>query len=382
MYLQSLDKVECCGCTACSSICPQNVIDMVSDEEGFEYPIITHLDRCIKCGLCRKVCPFNNNIKPSHSPKCFVGFSKHNKIRFDSTSGGAFTAIAESAHFLGYNIFYGAGFDGAVVRYMGVNYDHIGLLRGTKYVQSSPGKMLKEIKDIITSERKVMVVGTPCQLQAIISFLGEAHRNKLLAVSLVCHGTSSPAAFEKYCAGKYSTVHGKISKIIFRDKIKDEITNEIKSETSMIYVDGYKYSEEENFYTTCYGLGLMQRQCCEKCPYTTIYRNTDITIGDFWGIENQYPEMLKEKNNGISLILTHSKAGQNIISNLKDFYCEEVPVQWALNDKQPQLLAPHPCNPRRNKFMKKILANNNSFDRVAKSEVLRWRIEKKLKFRK
>lgn len=55
-------KEDCCGCTACYSICPRNAITMEDDEEGFEYPVI-NIDKCVRCYLCLKVCPFKVQCK-------------------------------------------------------------------------------------------------------------------------------------------------------------------------------------------------------------------------------------------------------------------------------------------------------------------------------
>lgn len=49
-------KERCCGCSACYSICPVDAIEMVDDDEGFEYPYI-NTSICIKCNKCRRVCP-------------------------------------------------------------------------------------------------------------------------------------------------------------------------------------------------------------------------------------------------------------------------------------------------------------------------------------
>lgn len=49
-------KEECCGCTACFAVCPKGAISMVSDEEGFAYPVVDE-QKCIQCFLCLRVCP-------------------------------------------------------------------------------------------------------------------------------------------------------------------------------------------------------------------------------------------------------------------------------------------------------------------------------------
>ncbi|RHL02381.1 4Fe-4S dicluster domain-containing protein [Agathobacter rectalis] len=53
------DKLECCGCTACYSICPKAAIIMKMDEEGFYYPIIID-NKCVACLKCINICPLKN----------------------------------------------------------------------------------------------------------------------------------------------------------------------------------------------------------------------------------------------------------------------------------------------------------------------------------
>lgn len=55
-----IDKHNCCGCSACASICPKRCIQMVADNEGFLYPQVD-MDTCIDCALCEKVC---NELQP------------------------------------------------------------------------------------------------------------------------------------------------------------------------------------------------------------------------------------------------------------------------------------------------------------------------------
>lgn len=54
-------KEECCGCTACYSVCSKDAIHMKPDEEGFDYPVIDE-NKCIRCFQCVRVCPFKNMI--------------------------------------------------------------------------------------------------------------------------------------------------------------------------------------------------------------------------------------------------------------------------------------------------------------------------------
>ena len=56
------EKDECCGCTACYAICPQNAILMSVDEEGFYYPKLNK-EKCIKCYKCLRVCDFKQAIR-------------------------------------------------------------------------------------------------------------------------------------------------------------------------------------------------------------------------------------------------------------------------------------------------------------------------------
>lgn len=51
--------MDCCGCSACKSICPKQVISMQENAEGFLYPVIDE-SLCVECEMCQKVCPVSN----------------------------------------------------------------------------------------------------------------------------------------------------------------------------------------------------------------------------------------------------------------------------------------------------------------------------------
>lgn len=54
-------KEECCGCSACASVCPTESIRMEADEEGFLYPSV-NTGTCIRCRRCLKICAFKSDL--------------------------------------------------------------------------------------------------------------------------------------------------------------------------------------------------------------------------------------------------------------------------------------------------------------------------------
>ena len=379
MFLDSHGKNECCGCSACASICPSHVINMQEDIEGFEYPVIVNEEACIHCDLCKKVCPIVNRNSDFKAPRCYMGWLENLNERRLSTSGGAFIAIAEAAYRDGFEFFFGASYDSqGSVRHIGVQFEQVNTLRGTKYVQSSLKNIFVQVKKHLENNKKVLFVGTPCQVAGLQNYVGNTLKEQLLTVSLVCHGVASPAAFKKYCDEMGNEQHGKVNQVIFRDKKDGNLSNS-SGYTTLVYEDGHRESDAINPYTTTFGLGLMQRPSCSDCCFTTIYRESDLTIGDFWGIDDFQPELSSELKEGISLLLVHTKAGDSIISKLQGFHLVETPIEWAINEKQPQLLHPHEKNIRRDRFLKNVLDKDISFIKSARKEVFRWRVEKKVR---
>lgn len=94
MYFKTLDKAECCGCTACFAACPKRCITMRSDEEGFLYPEIDKA-ACIECGLCERVCPFDHpTYANTPAPQVYASYVKDENQQVQSSSGGLFYAVS------------------------------------------------------------------------------------------------------------------------------------------------------------------------------------------------------------------------------------------------------------------------------------------------
>lgn len=187
--IDKLAKNECCGCNACGDICPNESISFNKDEEGFLYPHINY-ETCIQCNLCEKVCPIINidDLKKNdfEKPKCYAAVHKNLHVRFDSTSGGVFSAFAKKAYqekaFVGGAVW---NEDWSVSQYISNNKKDIERLRSSKYIQSNAIGFYAKVKKLLKSGEKVVVCGTPCQMAALRSFLGKPYE-KLLIIDLVC----------------------------------------------------------------------------------------------------------------------------------------------------------------------------------------------------
>ncbi len=380
MYIQTLNKVDCCGCTACVSVCPKNCLVMKPDEYGFLFPHMEHADTCIHCKKCESVCPIelNKGIDPDKiydEPLCFSGWHKNNKTRLESTSGAAFVSIVQACEMNGFGRFYGVKYnDQLLAVHCGV--DSVSELSGlisSKYIQSNVDKAYTDILIDLDRGAKVVFSGTPCQVEGLQNVVPKRLRDNLITIALVCHGVSSPSAYLKYLAEIGVKHNSRVSAVKFRDKREK---NGILSHeyTTITLANGNTLADTENLYTLAFGLGLMHRDCCNSCPYTTPYRSADFTIGDFWGIEDYKPEFKAEISKGISLLYAHSDRAKALIPSIQNvmFLCEE-PLEHSLHVRQPELRKPMPRNPRRDHFLKEVVVLHSSFEKLAGKEFQRWR---------
>ncbi|MFR2839552.1 MAG: Coenzyme F420 hydrogenase/dehydrogenase, beta subunit C-terminal domain [Zhenhengia sp.] len=307
------DKKNCCGCTACMNICPKAAITMQADEEGFLYPSID-INKCIECGLCKKVCSFQNGYDTSNNfqePIIYAVKNKDMNTRMHSRSGGIFVAIANTI-IENNGAIYGVGYEGKfVVCHKKVeNKEGIRELQGSKYVQSDLKQIYADVQTDLLQDRYVLFSGTPCQVAGLFGFLGNRlNTDKLITIDLVCHGVPSPLMWKEYidfCEKKYK---GKISKVDFRDK---EYGWNTHFETVIINDKKYK----SNLYTNLFYLHSMLRPACHSCKYTNFQRSADITIADFWGIDKCMPEF--NDNKGVSLVLVNTHKGQGLFKEIQD----------------------------------------------------------------
>ena len=215
------NKKDCCGCNACGDVCARKAITFRTDEEGFWYPEVNK-SICTDCGLCERVCPMLNLDKAkSHGqrePRIYGGYHKNIAIRFDSTSGGVFSALANAMYKSGGYVS-GAVFneDWTVSNYISNNKKDLSRLRSSKYVESNAEGLYKEIKRLLISGEKVLACGSPCQMAALRTYLGKDYDN-LVIVDFLCRATNSPKAYRKYLDYLEDIHGGKITYIKAKNK--------------------------------------------------------------------------------------------------------------------------------------------------------------------
>lgn len=348
---------DCTGCHACTNICPKKCIFMKDDNEGFLYPIVDY-NICIKCKRCVNVCPINNNIKSYNTPIAYACYNKDENIRLNSSSGGIFSLLAEKMIDRG-GVVFGAVFnDNFEVEHKYIETkENIELLRGSKYVQSKIGTSYRQVKDFLESGREVLFSGTPCQIAGLKNYLVKAYSN-LLTVDLICHGVPSPYVWQKYIKFRENKAGSEISKITFRNKKMGWKQYSV----SFLFKNNTEYNKiySNDLYMTAFLKNISLRPSCYNCRFKTLNRQSDITLADFWGVQNIFPEIDDDK--GVSLIFINSQSGEKIYSEILDnIVYKEVDILDAVKYNSAAIKSPLP-HINREKFINDI--NIYTFDKL------------------
>lgn len=319
--IRILDNSVCCGCGACSQVCPKQCITMVADDEGFLYPQVNK-DNCINCGLCEKVCHELNPYDAHNSLKVFAALNKDEDIRLRSSSGGVFSLLSESIIKAG-GVVFGARFDDnwQVIISYAETMDGVEAFMGSKYVQATMGTSYKDAEAFLKDGRKVMFSGTPCQIAGLHHYLRKPYEN-LLTVDVACHGVPSPKVWDKYLSEITGDQRNAIRDIQFRNK-----ENGWKHFSLVIdYLRKEKLMRESSFhkrnpYMKAFLKNMTLRPSCYDCKAKCGRSKSDITIADFWGIQNINPQMDDDKGTG--LVIVNTEKGAGAIEFSKAHYHEE-----------------------------------------------------------
>ena len=338
-------KEDCCGCTACSSACPHNAIEMKPDGLGFMYPNVD-FDKCVECGLCVKMCQFREDydkILEFESPKIFALRHKNMEEMAKSQSGGAFALLSDYILENG-GVVYGAGYEGhfRVVHKRATTKEERDELRKSKYVQSDLGNVFNEVKTDLKNGLMVMFSGTPCQTSGLIKFVGSRLRERLFVMDIVCHGVPAPFVWRNYLEWLEKKKGKKIVKVNFRDKPLFGWKS---------HKETFEYEDDTYTYTYTYTYTFYQhinlRYSCYNCKFTNMCHPSDITVSDFWGIE-RLSKTFAADNKGCSLVLVNTRKGEVWFEEIKDK--ANVISGDVSSCLQPQLQYPAKMHPDRAKY--------------------------------
>ncbi|MBQ6987148.1 MAG: Coenzyme F420 hydrogenase/dehydrogenase, beta subunit C-terminal domain [Oscillibacter sp.] len=345
---------RCTGCTACASVCPKRAITMERDEEGFLFPKINP-ERCVRCGRCTAVCPIPHPMEPRPAPAVFAAWHRDPVTRRDSSSGGAFSALAEYVLENG-GVVFGAAMDGKqrVRHTICMNKEELWRLRGAKYVQSDLGKTFALVREALKS-RSVLFSGTPCQVDGLYRFLGARPEN-LITCDIVCHGVPSPGVWEDMVRSLRREQGLELRAVRFRNKVAGWKLPHFTAVYENGLVDSRPFYETE--YGRAFGRALFLRRSCHHCPYASLNRPGDFTLGDFWGLDD-YPE---EEGLGISLLMVNTPHGAYVFDNLP-LVRKPATLEQALKGN-PRLSSPTPPQAQRSAFFTAYALE--PFDKVRK----------------
>ena len=365
------DKSKCCGCRACEQACPVGCISQEIDSEGFNYPKVDAA-KCINCGACDKVCPIivaENKPKedgPDYGIDAYGGWITDEDVRQDSSSGGAFTALADSVLDEGGKV-YGCYLDSdKKAVHIGIDSkDQVKILRGSKYVQSDTLSVYSEIQELINSGRKVLFVGAPCQCAGLDAFI-KKNRDKLFTVDFICHGVPTPRLFADYINSLESKKGSKITAFRFRNKDKGWNQSGLQLGTYYEFEDGSSvrnYPAFNDKFMNAFLDDIALRPCCYECKFKSLPKYyADFTIADFWGVNHCNKELNDKK--GTSLILVHSNRGKKFWEGVKSkFNCEKVDFKSSIT-KNPTIIKSVRRKKNRDKFFEDY--NNYGYEYVEK----------------
>lgn len=307
------EKSKCCGCSACKNICPKDCISIISDKEGFLYPKVD-TSKCISCNLCENVCPALNSKPTIDKTTAYACYNNDETIRLQSSSGGIFTLLAEKILSQG-GVVFGASFDENfnIVHTKAETIAELSKFRGSKYVQSDINTTYKQAELFLKKGIKVLFSGTPCQINGLSNYLRKEYDN-LLLVDFICHGTPSPLIWNNYIKNKEIDFQSRPEKIYFRHKNygweRYSLSFSFKNNTE------YLKDLHEDTFMKGFLSDLYLRPSCYRCTARGEYRASDITLADFWGIQNILPELDDDK--GTSLVITNTLKGTEIFKSIQD----------------------------------------------------------------
>lgn len=305
------NKLQCTGCKMCSDLCPQKAITFSTTEDGYWYPSVDE-KACTKCGVCVNTCPIYGTgcEKAPTRQEAYAVWSREDGIRRESTSGGLYYEFA--SYVLSQNGYlvgsvYTEDYRGAF-HIVSDQKEELPKIMGSKYFQSDTEGIYKKTKEALKTGRLVLFTGAPCQVAALYSYLKQDYEN-LITLDFICRGVPSPLLQGKKIDLYESKAHSKV--VFYRDKSK--VVGWSDFGELIRFANGKKrfISRWKDKINNCFiEENLNLRESCYQCQFKCGRNTSDITIGDFWGI-NGVTE--RDKKYGVSAMVVNTDRGDAFV---------------------------------------------------------------------
>lgn len=310
--IKKVNKQNCFSCRSCFLICPIQAISMEETKEGFFFPKVS--DQCTNCGLCSIHCPsLNPIIENNFKKESYAAYLNNSELLHRSSSGGLFAGFAKKIIDDG-GVVFGAAYDNNlfVNQIVAFNHNEVEQIKESKYVESNTNSSFSQVKELL-SQYTVLYSGCPCQIAGLKKFLGKEYFN-LITIDLICHGVPSQKLFHKYLQFKESEFGDKILSYKFRNKKFScdcvKYAAAITSQKTIII------NANSDPYFASFLRFETYRESCYSCPYSSMKRPADITIGDFFEINKINPEF--DKSKGVSLCIINTEKGKKLFGSIKN----------------------------------------------------------------
>ncbi len=375
-----ISEYLCCGCGVCVKKCPKAVLELQEDQEGFLYPRMLDPSLCINCGICLNHCPVYNrqNSHPVSYEAPQYAYHPDPETCRASASGGVAASLYRSVigkNGVGFGVSYTGDFTDA--EYIMVeDMDSLYMLCGSKYIKARENDLYESVRQQLQQERMVLVIGLPCEIAALNSFLGKEYAN-LYTCELICHGPTSHIVLEQYikqiqhCEGSQVVALNQRAKLPYWKPYYVEIGLDNGTKISRPFTD----SDFEKAFQ------IMKRPSCNSCGFKDGKTCSDMIIGDFHGAKKQTEEFHEY---GVSICLPCTEKGMELIEMLK---ADGLTVGKANQSRARGNRALHEPIPRmqsRRTFVKKLLTNGlhkAANDPLIKFDLKKRKILKRLKNR-
>lgn len=312
------DVAKCSGCGACMAACPRQAIVMQEGQYGCKYPVIDEA-ACVRCGKCLQICPYHP-LEDAAAPRAaYAAAGTADDVVRNSASGGIFATLALDWIKSG-GLVAGAVMDCTdgvqVYHLLSGKEEDVERMQGSKYVQSDAWRCYGQVMAALREGKRVLFSGTPCQVAAIRRLTGNP--DSLMTIDLICHGVPPVKMLDEYVRLLGKRFRGKISGFTFRDKsIRRDFCARIdvqRGKKRSYYLRSSILSFYKHFL-----MGTFYRGNCYSCPYARLERVSDLTIGDYWGIEARHAEDIRTEKmparKDWSCVLVNTEKGQHLLDN-------------------------------------------------------------------